>query len=88
MHHPRSYPGAQRTAGLIAEQDRARTKVPNLAHQIVGAGHMSLEPNYPTLIEENAIAAGKAVDPALFSEAERLIERALRPHNESPPVGR
>ena len=44
-------------------------------------GTCPLEPNYPTLIEENAIAAGKAVDPALFSEAERLIERALRPHN-------
>jgi aryl-alcohol dehydrogenase-like predicted oxidoreductase len=71
------------TAGLtLAQFALAWTlREPDAASAIIGATRVEQ-------IEENAIAAGKAVDPALFSEAERLIERALRPHNESPPVAR
>jgi aryl-alcohol dehydrogenase-like predicted oxidoreductase len=71
------------TAGLtLAQFALAWTlREPDVASAIIGATRVEQ-------IEENAIAAGKAVDPALFSEAERLIERALRPHNESPPVAR
>jgi aryl-alcohol dehydrogenase-like predicted oxidoreductase len=61
------------TAGLtLAQFALAWTlREPDVASAIIGA--TSVEQ-----IEANAIASGKAVDPALFSEAERLIECALR----------
>jgi 1-deoxyxylulose-5-phosphate synthase len=43
---------------------------PNVASAIVGASR-------PEQIEENAAASGVNVDPALFAEAERLIDAAL-----------
>jgi len=43
---------------------------PNVASAIVGASR-------PEQVEENASASGAAVDPALFRQAERLIETAL-----------
>jgi aryl-alcohol dehydrogenase-like predicted oxidoreductase len=59
------------TAGLtLAQFALAWTlREPDVASAIIGATRLEQ-------IEENAIAARKAVDPALFSEAERLIERA------------
>ena len=71
------------TAGLtLAQFALAWTlRESDVASAIIGATRVEQ-------IEEKAIAAGKAVDPALFSEAERLIERALHLHNESPPVAR
>ena len=64
-----------KTAGLTLPQFALAWTLrdPDVASAIIGATHVEQ-------IEENAIAAGKTVDPALFSEAERLIERALSPH--------
>lgn len=43
---------------------------PNVASAIIGASR-------PEQVEENASASGAAVDPALFRQAERLVEAAL-----------
>lgn len=43
---------------------------PNIASAIIGASR-------PEQVEENAAASGAAVDPALFAEAERMVQGAL-----------
>lgn len=45
---------------------------PNVASAIIGASR-------PEQVEENAAASGASVDPALFAEAERILDAALAP---------
>ena len=64
--------GVAERAGLTLSQFSLAwvLREPNVASAIIGASR-------PEQIDENVAASGKTVDPALFAEAEQLIERAL-----------
>jgi aryl-alcohol dehydrogenase-like predicted oxidoreductase len=64
--------GLAEKAGLTPSQFSLAwvLREPNVASAIIGASR-------PEQVDENVAASGHAVDPALFAEAEQLMEFAL-----------